>query len=547
MSKLYYFKEINLNKFSLVLIVTFIVSVLSILHVIIGYAKSPPGIVYMWTGHYYLDYFQYVQAIAQGMQGKWLLENPLSIEDNSKTFLGMWQNLIFGKVGQFFRLSPIATYWLTVFTLSFLLGLLIFKFIKRLLKDEAFSKQLIAYILTLFAAPFYKVIKDNGKVIVQIYSFWSDKGVLWKRFDSIPYHLTAAILSILVLIWAGDTLEKINTLSARSILFRAIGISLTIIFLLTFSPASALLLVSAIGVYNSFLFFKFLFKKQIKFLGKIILFTSIIVAFVIPAALFIKTTIMSSYYRIAFDFEKGWQVKFGLSQFFLTHGPLSLLAFLGIKNYLQKANHIRLLFLVFVLVSYVLFFSPVPVLLSTTNTRFLSPLSYTLFAVLTILWIKGLKSQIIVVVLLMLFFLPANITAFQNIINDKNIFSPISYLPKGMIGGFKYLNTIPEKGNVMLTPSQFLGCVLPIYTDRKVYVARHNITFKYMEKNITASNFYLGAMTDDQAHEFLEKNGLKFVVLTSIEGYDVKPLYRYPFLKEIYKNKDIVIFKLKPS
>ena len=95
-----------------------------------------------------------------------------------------------------------------------------------------------------------------------------------------------------------------------------------------------------------------------------------------------------------------------------------------------------------------------------------------------------------------------------------------------------------------MTPSQFLGTVLPIFVRRRTYVARQIITPNYIDKNIRTSNFYLGAMTDQEALSFLRKNGLRFVALTSIEGYDVKQLFKYPFLKEIYRNKDIIIFKV---
>ena len=45
------------NKYSLVIALSLVVSVLGMLHVIIGFAKTPHGMTYLWTGHYYLDYF----------------------------------------------------------------------------------------------------------------------------------------------------------------------------------------------------------------------------------------------------------------------------------------------------------------------------------------------------------------------------------------------------------------------------------------------------------------------------------------------------------
>ena len=206
----------------------------------------------------------------------------------------------------------------------------------------------------------------------------------------------------------------------------------------------------------------------------------------------------------------------------------------------------------FVIISFALFYSSLDLILKTHNGRFLSPLSYILFAVIAVFGIEKIseffsvknKSKVFILLpmFLLIFSLPANISALKEKLVDKNLNSPITYLPKGIIEGFKFLDKQPEKGNVLLTPSQFLGTVIPAYADRKTYVARHAATPNYIEKNIRTSNFYLGGMTDQEAMDFLKKNGLRFVVLTSIEGYDVQQLYRYPFMEELYKNRDNLIF-----
>ena len=540
-------QTVNWNKVLIVGVVAFIVATINILHVIIGFAKTPPGMMYMWTGHYYLDYFQYVQAIAQGMQGKWLLENPLTLEDNSKTFVGMWQNLFFGKIGGLFHLSPITTYWLTVFILTLILCFLIFKLIRQLLKGESFIKQIVAYVLTLFAAPFFQIIKNGSTFSILRFDFWSDKSVLWKRFGSIPYHLSADIIVIVILLLIGNIWERLDKLSFRSLLIKTILISFLTIFLLTFSPSSALLIGCAIGLSSLFIFIKSVLRREKKQLGRIVIFSLIFLSLFVAAGLLIRSYLLTTYYSIAFGFEKAWQEKPKIAQFVLTHGPLFLLAFLGIVTYIRHLTKIRLVFLSFVIGSYTLFFSPLALLLSTTNTRFLSSLSYVLFAVLAVLWIKKTRYLLILGLFVLFFSLPSNIVSFQTIINDKNIDSPISYLPIGVVDAFKYIDKVPERGNVLTTPSQFLGCVVTIFTTRKTYVGRHNITINYLDKNITSSNFYLGAMTNEQAEEFLQKNGIRLVMWTSIEGYELKALYRYPFLKEVYKNKDSVIFKVNNS
>ena len=174
--------------------------------------------------------------------------------------------------------------------------------------------------------------------------------------------------------------------------------------------------------------------------------------------------------------------------------------------------------------------------------RFLSPLNYTLLAVLTVVGIKKLKTLLVVCLILLLLFIPGNFEGIRSQINDPNLVSPISYLPKGIIDGFKFLDTLPGKQTVLTTPAQFLGMIASIYSGKPVYLNRPGL-YKYDEKvNITA-RFYLGLLEERQAKEFLEKNQIGFIILTSIENYPLDKLGQYNFLKKIYQNKDIVIFQ----
>jgi hypothetical protein len=238
----------------------------------------------------------------------------------------------------------------------------------------------------------------------------------------------------------------------------------------------------------------------------------------------------------------------------LNLGPGLIIGLFGLLLFFKNFSPLKLIFFIFAVVSFSLFFSEANVIYQTHNGRFLSPLSYILLAVISVLGIEQMgnffkKKRVFIAffitLLIFIYSLLPNITSFIALLNDKNLNSPITYLPKGIIDGFNFLGKYPEKGDVLLTPSQFLGTVLPAFADRKVYVAKHSATPNYIDKNIITSNFYLGYMSDSQAREFMIKNGLKFVILTSIEGYDVQPLFKYSFLKEIYRNKDIIIFITK--
>jgi len=49
-------------------------------------------------------------------------------------------------------------------------------------------------------------------------------------------------------------------------------------------------------------------------------------------------------------------------------------------------------------------------------------------------------------------------------------------------------------------------------------------------------------MSDGEAKKFLSGNGIRFVVLTSLDNYPVENLMKYSFIKSIINNKNITIF-----
>jgi len=519
----------------LIINIGLVASIVNFLHIIIGYARTLPEQVYLATGHYYLDYFEYLQAVSQGQHGQWLWESDYITATKIKTILGMWQYLIFGKIGQLFHMSPIATYWGANIIFSVILSVLIFFIIKKILSNKPFCWQLAAYVLALFSAPFFKITFNNLKVIP--YRFWNDQAVLFNRFGNIPYHITDQIIVLLIILIITDSLDKIVSLSKKGLVVRSAVIIGLLFFLLSFSPAPFLLVVASfILTLIWFLFFKQSFSK-IKFLGMIIFIS-------LPISLFMKIFYINKFYSGISQVEANWQVHPSLILVFLTTGPILLFFWVGLKNYFRQLTTIKIMFLSFVFSSYLMFFSPIAFYLKTTNTRFLSPLNYILLAVLTVTGIKKLKSLLFICLVLLLLFIPGNIEGIRSQINDPNLVSPISYLPKGIIDGFKYLDTIPGKKAVLTTPTQFLGMIVSIYSGKPVYLNRPGL-YKYDQKADITAKFYWGLLEESQAKEFLEKNQIGFVVLTSIENYPIDKLVHYKFLKNIYQNKDIVIFQNK--
>ena len=533
----------RLNKYLLVVILAFIVAVLSMLHVILGFSKTPQGMVYLWTGHYYLDYFYYLTPIAQGARGI-LLSFSQAATDDPTRFIHLWPYTFIGYITKFSNLSPIAIYWLSIFILSFLLAFLIFKTTEKLLEKESFGAKITAFLFSLFATPFFIPVFQGKVLNLNLYDFWYSNSTFFRRFEPIPHHLLSSVFILIAFLKTASLIRILNKLTYKQVVLNSLLVGFLSSAVLSFNSFNMLVPFSALSGTVFLFILLYFWKKDYRKVLCLFIFLVISAGMFGITGLGFKNYYANSIFASVFkEVELALHQNSGFKTVFLSHGPLLIFSLFGLAGFLKKLDPLKILLMIFFLLSYGLYFSSIDKILGTHNGRFLSPLNYILLGSLAVLAIKKIRFSFIIIVILLLYFLPVNLKVFGDILNDRNISSPISYLPKGIVDGFRFLDKYPEKGDVLLTPSQFLGTVMPIYTYRRTYVARQIITPNYIDKNIRTSSFYIGAMSNEQAYAFLKKNGLRFVVLTSIEGYDVKPLFKYPFLREIYKNKDIIIFK----
>lgn len=381
---------------------------------------------------------------------------------------------------------------------------------------------------------------------INLYDFWYSNSTFFRRFEPIPHHLLSSVLFLLVFLKTAELIRNLNKLTFKQIVLNSLLVGLASSAALSFNSFNMVVPFGTLSITAVLFILLYLWKKDYKNGLYLFIFLAISGGLFVLTGLGLKnyysdTTFASVFKNVesALHQNTGWKIVF------LSHGPLLVLALFGLIGFLRKLDPLKVLLTTFFVLSFGLYFSSADKALGTHNGRFLSPLNYILLSSLAVLAIKRLRFNLLIVVIILVYFLPVNLKVFSDTLNDRNISSPISYLPQGIIEGFRFLDKYPEKGDVLLTPSQFLGTVMPIYVNRKSYVARQIVTPNYLDKNIRTSNFYLGAMSNEQGLKFLQENGLKFVVLTSIEGYELNGLFSYPFLKEIYRNRDIIIFKVE--
>lgn len=529
-----------------VITISLIVATINIFHVIIGLAKTPTGFTYLATGHYYLDYFEYLQHIAAGMAGRWIPMNYFTT-DPSLADWRFFPYVLLGKIAWIFHLSPMAAYWIAVFFLTTLVLIGFYFLINLMLPKKAFLLKIIAFLISIFSGPTYQVFINNGQLRVNSYDFWYGPASFIRRFEVVPYHTLGLLLLLFIIIVINKTLIALSGLSEKKVLINGVMVGILLVILMTFSPIPLVSFLPALLIVSTIYFIKF---KNKRF--KIFLFNIILFILIIPAGLILRRNIGYGGFR----FELNWMSHAPWWFVLLNLGPVILFFPFGIISYTKINNFTRQILLSFSLVSYGLFFSPVAYYLGTHNLRFFSSISYICYGVLTALGIEKIasffkKSDKIVIIFVssLLIFYSCFLTFYslnKRLIGlDSETPETIwTYLPSPIIEGLQSLKNYPQ-ANVLTGPYGEIGMFVPIFSNRRVYVGHPNGTPDIEKKRAVDYLFYSGKMTEKEADRFIKTNKIGFVIMTAFfDQFDVNVVSHYSFLKPIFIKKSIIIWKV---
>lgn len=546
-------KKLKINELIIIVSLSLFVAFLNVSKVIFGALQTTKDTVYLAVGHYLFDYFVYIHHIAQGMRGHWLVDNPYTPFDQSKTFIAFGQYLLMGKLAKIFHWSPYFTFWFAVFVLTVILCLLIFYLIKKLLPNENFFLQISAWLLSVFATPFIKIANIDNQLKIVPYEYWYAPLSVFHRFGVLPHQLTSIISIIIVLLLVDRIIFRLDSLKWPQLLNRTLIIGLLLVFMLTFIPFQVINLISSFLIVSWIYFNLYLLKNNKTNIFKLIIFLGLILTIVFPTAIYIKISIQSigSFARASI-WEMAQQYYPRFWEFIAVSGPILIFIPFGIRAFFKSTIPLKFLLFFFTIISYIYFYSPLAVFFGSHNGRFINPIVYVLFGVLAVLGIKtvaGTKKPVLLTGLLAVFlgyFLIVTLVIYRSL-PGIDVFS---YLPKGLISGIKIIDQQPDNKAVLTSPMVNLGVIVPVVVDRKVYLGNFLATPDYDNKTVIVHEFYEGLMSNERAKQLFEENNIGYAILSSLEmnkfgNYKVGTLEAYPFLKKIYQNKDIIIFQKK--
>lgn len=510
--------------------ISLIVSVINIFHVIIGQAKTPTGFTYLATGHYYLDYFEYLQHISAGIAGRWMPTNYFTIA-NSPVDWRFFPYILMGKMAWLFHFSPIFTYWFVVFVLTFITLLGFYYLINLMLFKEKFSLKLMAFLISISSGPFYQVFIKNNQLIINPFDFWYGPASFIRRFEVVPYHALGLVLLIFIIARLNKIWQLIAELSYKKIFFEGLFISILIIIKMTFAPIALTSLLPSLLII-----FAIHFLKNKKERTKIFLLNIVILVVSVPTALILRK--LPGYGGMSFEIK--WMSHDSLWFILLNIGPMILFFPFGIKKYFQENNFLKQILILFVLISYILYVSPLAYYLGIHNLRFFSSINYIFYAVLTVLGAKnisiffGKHKQFALFTIISILIIYSSYLTFNSLKSrllgfDQTIPETVwTYVPTTIIEGLRSIRK-PANKNVLTGPYGGIGMLVPIYSYQKVH---------------TSNRFYTGQMSEKEAIDFLNINKIGFIVLTSYDHFETKNINQYSFLKPIFTRESIIIWKV---
>lgn len=552
----------------LLVVIALVYAFLKIAHVVILALQTKPGQIFLGTGQYYLDYYYYVQLISQGTWGDLFPTHYHSTD----TVAIIWYRQIYvilGWLASIIKISPFAMYWFAIFAGNFAIVGCYYFIINKIIPQRQKYVKITALVISLFATPFYHIL-DLLKLNLGIYLNWYFPDTFASRPFSVPHHVITQIILLLLIITSGFLFNSIDNFSRKKVL-KLVSILIFLVWTLSLIyPFYVVLffptfLLSAFIVMISKIISSLPNKKKwfLRFFSSIVFF----LLFSLTGAYLIKLAIIPESATESLRSIEGAHHNISFKNMLLNIGPLIIFLPFGFIPFLKKMNTFKIILISFVIISYSFFFSNIDQIIGSHNSRFLSQISYIVFGAVAALGINTLslifrnaKKYVFILVSTVLFisFIPPSIRVLINTVNDRNINSPISYFPEGIIEGWMLLGQTKNDKVVLTPPSQFLGQIVPIFVKKKVYISRHNETHDYLNKNLIVGRFYRGEMSTKEAKDFLKQNNIGYVLFTSIEGYIKTPLAQYKFfkgmfanyasiLKEVYRNEDIVIFTVKES
>jgi hypothetical protein len=506
-----------------------------------GLFNQPPGTVYLGTVHYWEDYFFYLNHFFQGAHGGWLTVNRYTPEPTPPGII-YWCNVLLGKLGGLFFLSPILSYNISVLLLSFLSLLLSF-----LVAKKVFSRNprlaLLAFLMGNTATSLINRVKSNeGPMIWWPFQIWRTPHFAFDRLGGAPHQLIQTVLAylfILSILTLADNKNNRNWLLVSLIA----GILLTSV-----NPIQAVFYAGMLCVAQLIWFFKHREKSPRLLIPTIgIGMTSI----------YMNTVLSLPPHHQSKIWESGQHSYTTPGFLLLSLGPVAVLAIIGVATRIKKLSKAEIFGGLVLLVGYMLFFSRIPQAVGISNLRFLFPASYIfwgIFAATGVDWITGKASgkirrdvgMFLIFGLYLLFTLPTlgwEIT--QKLPRPQDYRDPLVFIRTDVAAGFDFLEKRDDFDSIVLAnPATHMDTLVPALSGHTTFSGHQLTTIDNGKKQAEAAKLFSLGLGMPEAKQWLTTNNITYILFTFFDGDKTAFEEQYRFLKTVFSDQQTTIYSL---
>lgn len=543
-------KTINKKEWRLIAIVIFIVVIITSLPHLYGFLNTPAK--YYYTGSQRVNsadiqvYFSYLEQVKQG---HWFFKDLFTSEPQQRIiFNPLWLGI--GLLAKFFHLSSFLAFQLARIFLIPIFLILAYVFIVYFFSDEI--KRKICFIALIFSSGLGALLSRYWSKFFYFANGYANMPVdLWvpesNTFFTLYYspHFIAS-LTLFVLIFFLMLLAFTNNKLKYSLWAGLAGL-----FLFSFHPYHFFTITAVLGVYLLVLFIK---NKKIKWnfliYYLILLFvSSFSILYYLLLNYYDWLTLQRTFQNICLT-PKLWLV-------LISYGLGLIFALIGVYSFYKnkKINNNFIFIITWFVVQFLLIYSPL---------RFQVRLTEGLHIPIIILCVTGLffmkdylqkinsqkifgflTGKIFFFFFFIIFFSFSNLFVLAVDLAGILIQSPVYYISQDKASAMFWLKDSTSEDEVIFS-NLYNGNLIAGISGRAVYVGHRGETAYFNEeKTILAKWFFRNNEMDEKKQEFLKKNKIDYIFYSRKEDtLEDFQLGKNNYLEEVYKNKEIIIYKV---
>jgi len=526
------------NTWIIVIVLTFLVTLATNATYLTYVLHTPKSTINLGVTHYWEDYMYYVSQFSQGAHGNWLNHSLFTEETIAPTLLH-FPNILLGKIGGLFHLSPMDSYQISCIILLCLFLLLSFYCMKKLFKKSTYA--LPAFLFFTFSASLMNRLPETAPEPFYPFQLWNTPHYMFDRFTQLPHYFVMNMCFLVVLLFLFGKAKNTWFAIGTGVCMLSMTILQPIVATLTLGTA---ILTASIQKEHSLW-------KNIGIIS---------IGYFVGIAALIRLYMTNSYVQTMTS-EAGWQVLTTLPFLLKSIGPILPFAIVGIIAKLKKAAAIERFGMILLVGSYTTFLIPeIPRFLKFSNARLLFSAQYLFwgwFAAIGLFTLAQyigrcvvVKKQIIISVLFFLFFssvTPTIIWEIQHRLPDTAIYqNELYFLPKTTASAFTYLDKqVPYQDIVLANSDSHMNMLVPVLSGHKTMLGPAYATINASMKGKEIHAFFTLTMDEETARQWVRAHHISYILYTVTDGYAGSFAQHYPFLEKVFSSDTATVYKVK--